>query len=166
MEPVVFREVTEENRALVERVRVAPGQERFVGTVAGALRDAEESPEGNPWYRAIATGHQVVGFVMLSWDVDPDPPHIIGPWFLWKLLVDQEHQGRGYGRAAVGLVADLVRAEGATELLTSYVEGVGGPAGFYARLGFRPTGDRDDQGETIVSLDLAERSHPASRIAP
>lgn len=50
--------------------------------------------------------------------------------------------------------AELVRAEGATELLTSYVPGEGGPADFYARLGFVPTGEVDEAGEIIVRLAL------------
>jgi diamine N-acetyltransferase len=58
---------------------------------------------------------------MASWGVEPQPPEIIGPWFLWKLLIDQRHQGRGYGAEAVRQVVGLVWAEGATELLTSYV---------------------------------------------
>jgi hypothetical protein len=36
-----------------------------------------------------------------------------------------------------------------------YVAEDGGPAGFYARLGFTPTGDLDDSGEVIVRLPLA-----------
>ena len=51
-------------------------------------------------------------------------------------------------------MAALVAAEGATELLTSYVPGEGGPAGFYARLGFVPTGEVDGDGEVIVRLPL------------
>jgi hypothetical protein len=51
-------------------------------------------------------------------------------------------------------VAERVRAEGATELLTSIVPGDGGPAGFYQRLGFVPTGDTDMNNEAIVSLAL------------
>ena len=47
---------------------------------------------------------------MLSWDVTPNPPRIIGPWFLWKLIIDERHQRRGYRRAALRLVADAVRA--------------------------------------------------------
>ena len=47
-----------------------------------------------------------------------------------------------------------MRAEGATELLTSFVPGDDGPAGFYERLGFAPTGDVDDSGEVIVRLEL------------
>ena len=91
---------------------------------------------------------------MVSWDVEPQPPEIIGPWFLWKLLVDGRYQGRGYGAEVVRQVAGLVRAEGATELLTSYVPEDGGPAGFYERLGFVPTGQLDMNGEVIVALCL------------
>jgi diamine N-acetyltransferase len=50
-------------------------------------------------------------------------------------------------------VAESIRAAGATELLTSYVEAPGGPADFYTRLGFVPTGDRDANDEIIVRLD-------------
>jgi diamine N-acetyltransferase len=40
-------------------------------------------------------------------------------------------------------------------LLTSYVLEPGGPAGFYERLGFVPTGDRDVNDEIIVRLALS-----------
>jgi diamine N-acetyltransferase len=138
---------------------VAPAQERFVGTVAGALADAREFPEANPWFRAVYADDEPVGFVMLSWDVPPRPPRIIGPWFLWKLLIDERHQGRGLGRATVLRIADIVRANGAGELLTSCVPSVEGPEGFYLRLGFVPTGEFDEVGETILALDLG--SQPA-----
>jgi diamine N-acetyltransferase len=129
-------------------------QERFVGTVSGALADAKEIPEAKPWYRAVYAGDELVGFVMLSWDVPPEPPRIIGPWFLWKLLIDERHQGRGFGRDTVALVADIVRANGATELLTSCVPGPDGPEAFYLRVGFISTGESDENGETILALDL------------
>ena len=151
---VTLREVTDENRHAVLAVRVAPAQERFVGTVARALTDAQEIPEGKPWFRAIYVDDQPVGFVMLSWNVTPEPPRIIGPWFLWKLLIDERHQRRGYGREAVRLVADIVRANGAAELLTSCVLGEGGPEPFYRRIGFSPTGELDENGEIILALDL------------
>jgi diamine N-acetyltransferase len=92
---------------------------------------------------------------MLSWDVTPEPPRIIALWFLWRLLIDVEHQGRGYGREAVRLVADIVRDNGAPELLTSYGQGEGGPEEFYRRVGFKPTGDLAEKGEIIVALDLS-----------
>lgn len=155
MNAATLRELNDANRDAVVALRVPPSQKRFVGSVAGALESAVESPEGNPWYRAIYTGDEPVGFVMLSWDVTPDPPRIIGPWFLWKLIIDERHQRRGYGRDAVRLVADIVRAQGGTELLTSYVPGDGEPWPFYRSLGFRPTGELDENGEIILSLDLS-----------
>jgi diamine N-acetyltransferase len=91
----------------------------------------------------------------VSWNAEPDPAEIIGPWFLWKLLIDERYQRRGYGAEVVRQIAELVRAEGAAELLTSYVPQPGGPAGFYKRLGFVPTGDVDEAGEVIMRLALA-----------
>jgi diamine N-acetyltransferase len=154
MAVVTLREVTDESRHSVFALQVASAQERFVGTVAGALSDAEEIPEGKAWYRAIYARDQPVGFIMLSWNVLPDPPRIIGPWFLWKLLIDERHQGRGYGRDAVRLVADVVRANGAAELLTSCVPGDDGPELFYRRIGFTPTGKLAENSEIILALRL------------
>ncbi len=58
-------------------------------SVAESLEDAEACPHANPWYRAVYVDDEHVGFVMLSWDCVPRPPEIIGPWFLWKLLIDE-----------------------------------------------------------------------------
>ena len=155
---VELREVTDENRTELLALRLAPGQVRFIGTVAECLEEAAEHPQANPWYRAVHAGDAVVGFVMVSWDVEPDPPEILGPWFLWKLLIDERHQGEGYGAETVRLVAELLREAGAVELLTSYTEGPGEPGPFYRRLGFEPTGERDVNGEVILALDLASLS--------
>lgn len=158
MTDVTLRGLTGANRADVLALRVAPHQEPFVSSVADSLDEATEYPAANPWYRAIYAGDEPIGFVMLSWHCVPQPPDIIGPWFLWKLLIDERHQRRGYGREAVQLVAELVRAEGGEELLTSHVpDGEGHPGPFYARLGFVPTGELDPSGEIILRLDLRSR---------
>ncbi len=151
---VELREITEANRDAVLALRTTPAQEQFVSTVRYSLDEAAQNPQGNPWFRAIYANGQPVGFVMLSWDLDPVPPDMNGPWFLWKLLIDHRHQGKGYGREVVRQVVELVRAAGGQELLTSYVPGDGSPAGFYARLGFVPRGDLDPDGEVILRLPL------------
>lgn len=156
---VVLVEIDDANIDAVLSVKLAPGQEQFVTTVRQSLDEAVAWSRANPWYRAVYAGGVPVGFVMLSWNVEPQPPDIVGPWFLWKLLIDASHQRLGYGAQVVGLVADIVRREGGTELLTSYVEGPGGPAGFHARLGFQPTGEVDPDGEIIMRLSLAPETH-------
>ena len=155
MPSIELREITEANRDDVVAIHAGPAQGRFVSSVADSLEEAVEHPEGSPWYRAVYLDGEPVGFVMLSWNVTPCPPDIIGPWFLWKLIVDERHQGRGIGRAIVEHIVRLIRAEGATQLLTSHVIGEGGPDGFYDRLGFVPTGTFDPQGERILRLGLA-----------
>jgi diamine N-acetyltransferase len=144
---VTLEEITNANREAVLALRVAPGQEM-------SLADAAEYPQARPWYRAIVADGEPVGFVMVSWNPEPEPPDIIGAHFLWRLLIDARHQRHGYGAAALRQVCDLVRADGATELLTSYVPGKGEPAGFYRRLGFEPTGEVDPSGEIIMRLTL------------
>src|SRR5258706_12762946 len=144
---VSLREITDQNREAVVALRIAASQEGYVSSVADSLEEARDTPQGNPWYRAIHADDQPVGFVMLSWNVTPDPPRIIGPWFLWKLLIDERRQGRGYGREAVKLVAEIARDHGASELLTSYVDGERSPEPFYRKVGFVPTGEQDENGE-------------------
>jgi ribosomal protein S18 acetylase RimI-like enzyme len=151
---ISLREITDDNVESVRALRTTPEQEHFVSTVDYSLREAAEHPEGSPWYRAIYADDEPVGFVMLSWDVVPQPPDINGPWFLWKLIIDQRYQRLGYGREVVRQVVELIKREGAAELLTSHVPGEGGPAGFYERLGFVPRGDLDPDGEIILRLPL------------
>ncbi len=155
---VTLQEITDQNREAVLALRVAPGQERFVSSVEDSLAAAADYPEAKPWYRAAFASDEPtgpVGFVMMSWNCEPQPPEIIGPWFLWKLLIDQRYQGRGYAAAVVRQIAGLVQAEGATELLTSYVPEDDWAAAFCQGLGFVPTGEHDDRGEVIVRLGLS-----------
>ena len=79
---------------------------------------------------------------------EPQPPEIIGPWFLWKLLIDERHQGRGYGSEVVRQVAEIIRAEGATEPLTSIVPGDGGPPDVLGRVREVPLHDASPASPT------------------
>jgi diamine N-acetyltransferase len=165
MASIELREITEENRDAVLAIHAGPAEGRFVTSTADSIAEAAESPEGNPWYRAVYLEGEPVGFVMLSWDVTPQPPDIIGPWFLWKLLVDERHQRRGIGRAIVDEVVRIIRAEGATELFTSNVVAEGGPDGFYERLGFAPTGGRRESA-SCFSISLHGTDSPADSLQP
>ena len=151
---ISLREITEDNIESVQSLRTTPDQQRFVSTVVDSLAEAAEVPQANPWFRAVYADERPVGFVMLAWNVDPQPPGIIGPWFLWKLLIDRRHQRLGYGHEVMRQIVELIRGQGAAELLTSYALGDGSPEGFYAALGFVPTGTVDDDGEVLASLSL------------
>jgi diamine N-acetyltransferase len=154
---VTLREVTEANRGDVLALAVRGDQARFVASVAESLDDAATTPAARPWYRAIYADTQPVGFVMISDGISQEDladPSLLGPYFLWRLLIDAEHQRKGFGAAALNLVVDYVRGRpGATVLLTSCGLGPGSPLGFYEKLGFRSTGDIHED-ELVLELDL------------
>ena len=86
-------------------------------------------------------------------DRDPD---IVGPYFLWRLLIDVHHQGRGYGRATIDAVVDYLRTRpGADALYVSNTIGEGSPIDFYLGYGFVMT-DRVADGEHVLRLDLGD----------
>ncbi|MFE9628024.1 GNAT family N-acetyltransferase [Streptomyces sp. NPDC006527] len=148
---VHLREITDDNRDAVRALHVRKRQKQFVASVSKSLKEAAKKPEANPWYRAVYRGDEPVGFVMLSWK--PPAGLYEGRHFLWRLLVDKRYQGRGIGREALTQVVALVRADGATELLTSYWPGDGEPWPFYQKFGFEPTGEIDD-GEIVLRLSI------------
>lgn len=149
---IELREVDDTVREeLIREVALTEDQLRFVSDVEESLREAAEVPEANPWYRGVYDDGVPVGFVMIAWDVPPTDG-LIGPWFLWKLFIDRDHQRRGYGEAVLDLIVRIVRENGGTELFTSYTERPGGPGPFYARLGFVPTGEH--QGEVLAVKTL------------
>ncbi|MBI3750418.1 MAG: GNAT family N-acetyltransferase [Chloroflexi bacterium] len=150
--------VTDEDRARALAVQRGPGQEHYVASVEKSFADAIESPEAAPRYWTVNDGDEVVGFVMISdgvpaGEIEADPT-LIGPYFLWRLLIDERHQRQGYGTATLdALVAYLRDRPGAIELYTSCVPGDGTPQPFYERYGFVPTG-RIEEDEVVLRLDL------------
>ena len=152
--------VTDEERAAATALQVEPGQDQFVASVAESLLDAERYPEAVARYWAVCDGDELVGFAMISdgisQEVLDEDPTLVGPYFLWRLLIDRRFQRRGYGSATLDKVVEYVRSRGGTELLTSYHDGEGNPRPFYERYGFVAT-DRIADGERVLRLDLVER---------
>ena len=151
---ISLREITRVNRPEVERLRVTSNQANYVAGVADSLVEAAATPAACPWYRAVYSGDAAVGFVMISDGIPDGYPEYLGPYFLWRLLIDARWQRRGFGRAALGLVIDYVRTRpNARALLTSVVPGPTSPIGFYLRCGFSRTGEMFD-GEDVLQLQL------------
>jgi diamine N-acetyltransferase len=148
---VSLRPLDASDRQAVEALRVAPGQERFVSSVAESLREAAEHPGANAQCWVVHDGDTPVGFVMIADEVD-DPDYI--PHYLWKLLIDERHQRRGVGTATLDLIVDVFRGRPGVEVLTAHAgEGDGSPIAFYERYGFERTGDVLDD-EVLLRLGL------------
>lgn len=163
MTPVVeLRDiVTDADMAAALELRRGPGQERYLGSMASHFEDAVEDAIACPRYWSVHDGDQLVGFVMISDGIPAETlaadDTIVGPYFLWRLLVDERFQGRGYGRATIDAVIRYLRTKpDATVLLTSCKAGDGSPQPFYLHYGFTLTGEVK-WGEDLLRYDLSPK---------
>jgi diamine N-acetyltransferase len=124
-------EITADNLPAVAGLRVSAAQETYIDSVADSLEEAAASPEAGPWYRAVYVDDTPVGFVMLGIADPPKDDRYPFRYFLWRPLIDERFQGRGYGRGTLdAVVAELRRRPRADVLFTSVVPGDGSAIAF------------------------------------
>ena len=72
-------------------------------------------------------------------------------------MIDREHQGKGYGRAAMeAVIAMMAERVGCEEIMTSFNPANAVARDLYTSLGFQPTGEIEDD-EPLLRLQLADR---------
>ena len=143
-------DVTRDTVAAVCRLDAGDGGKQVA---PNAVSIAQAHFQGEAWFRAVYDDELLVGFVMLY-----DPTLVDSPgepdFFLWRLMIDRSHQGKGHGRAAVEALVEHVRTRpGAQRLLVSHVKSADRLSRFYQSLGFRYTGVEDD-GELVMERTL------------
>jgi diamine N-acetyltransferase len=150
--------VTSGDRAAVMMLRRGPGQDEYLNSMEEIFEEADAEPRALPhaWAVHDAGTGVVVGFAMIGDNIpQPMDDDLVGPYFLWKLLIDEPLQGRGYGAATIDAVVDYLGTRPDADVLyTSCADGPGSPRGFYLRYGFTDTG-RTMWGENVLALDLA-----------
>jgi GNAT superfamily N-acetyltransferase len=103
---VSLRPITDANREAVEALAVTPDQGRFVSGVRESILEAAEEPDAQALYWAIYAEETPVGFVMIADEVG-SPDYIAH--YLWKLLIDERYQRRGFGTATLDLIVEYFR---------------------------------------------------------
>jgi diamine N-acetyltransferase len=147
---VALRPITDANREEVEALAVTPDQARYVSGVRESIREAEREPDAHALYWAIYAEETLVGFVMIADEVD-DPDYIAH--YLWKLLIDERYQRRGFGTATLDLIVEYFRNRGVGAMWTSAGQGEGSPVTFYERYGFKRTGALHGN-EVLLRLEI------------
>lgn len=146
--------VTAHNIDAVCAVHVRPDQGHLVSPVMKSLAEAYAHGEV-AWPRAVVDGDVVVGFVMAFLDIDwnpaKDPDDVRSG--IWRLNIDAGHQGKGYGRFAVGAAVEEIRRRGADRAYVCWDTGAHTPEPFYLGLGFTPTGELSG-GQRVGALSL------------
>jgi diamine N-acetyltransferase len=160
--------VTEDDDEAVMGLRRGPGQERYLGRMISHFEDAISDAKACPrmWSVHDTQTGRLVGFVMISDNIPAEDlaadDDMVGPYFLWRLLIDHRFQGRGYGAATIDAVVEYLRTRPNAEvLLTSCKAGEGSPQPFYLHYGFELTGEQK-WGEDLLRLDLRGRHGDAN----
>jgi diamine N-acetyltransferase len=138
--------VTDADRAAVMTLRRAPGQERYLGSMESHFEDAVADARACPRMWSVHDRDLLVGFVVISDGIPAErlaaDDDLLGPYYVWRLLIDARFHGRRYGAATIeAVVAHLRTRPGADLLWTSCKAGPGSPQPFHVRYGFVLTGD-------------------------
>ena len=143
---VSLRTITRANFRAVMRLSVSQEQQNYVAGNWVSVAEAYVEESFQPF--SIYHGHEPVGFTMYGYDDES------GRWWIIRLMLDEQHQAKGYGRAAMLLLIDLMRSrQGMSEIYTSHVPDNEVAGRLYRQLGFEDTG-QIDEGEVLLRLSL------------
>lgn len=141
-------------------------QKKFVDTNVESLAEAYASIAngGHATPYAVYDGDVMVGFVMYTFADKPggdlSEPLTLPCYFIWRILIDQRYQGKGYGKQAITKLIQEIQTKPygeADRIYTSWAPGNIASKSLFASLGFVETGEIDgtlDDHEVIVKLDI------------
>ena len=141
-------EIDRYNYMQVLELSVSKAQKSFVATNQYSLAQAYAQPECIPL--ALYAENKPVGFAMYC--LNPDDHQ----YWIYRLMIDRRHQGRGYGREAMMLLINRIRAlsdENHNRIYISFEPENLAANSLYESLGFVPDG-RIEYGEVVYRLDL------------
>jgi diamine N-acetyltransferase len=140
MSRITLQEITAKNWREVARLRVSPAQEKLVVSNLESLVEAAYGLPGDLSHLklfpfAVYAETTLVGFTLYNTQPARDR------FFISRLMIDAQHQGRGYGTATIKLLLQLFRANPqAKEVATSFVVGNEAARKTYLACGFRKIG--------------------------
>ena len=146
---ISLKVISEDNFVDAFNLKLAKGQEEYVSHPVRSLAQAyvyyhQCTPFG------IYHGDTMVGYVMVIYDYD------LEEYDIWHMMIDEAHQGRGFGRAAMEVCLAYISGKpfGASNrvVLTCNRENPRALA-LYKSLGFSETGN-EDEDEIELSLEL------------
>ena len=155
-------EVNAKNIWDILKLQVSEAQKSFVAPNDLSIIEAYISITGNghAFPFGIFDEEIPVGFLMVGFDVDDSyehPPYLAyGNYSIWRLMIDEKFQNKGYGRTAMELALDFIRTfpcGKAEYCYLSYEPENEIAKKLYAKYGFIENGEMDDE-EVVAVLKL------------
>jgi len=126
--------------------RKCPLDEKWVTSAAFSIVQSVYEPEWES--RLIMDDETIVGFVFYGWWKEKDAP------LFCRYMIDIDHQGKGYGKAALPIVIDEMKKQYNPKKIYLTLEEENEKAiRLYKDFGFVPTGEKDE-GEDVYVLEV------------
>ncbi|HHT7734133.1 TPA: GNAT family N-acetyltransferase [Streptococcus suis] len=111
--------VNKDNFDAVLEVSLSAADERKVASVEYSLAQAWLYKDNGQLYPyAVMFGRKVVGFVLLSIQEEAKS------YYVWRLLIDKNHQNRGYGKEVIRHILSLAKEDSSCQKVSvNYVIG-------------------------------------------
>ena len=104
---------------------------------------------GDVFPMAIYWNELVVGFLLLEIDKDE------AEYFIWRIMIGQQYQGKGYGRKALeALIKEAQMDRACNHIIADYVVGNEKMKYLLTSLGFQETRFIEENNEVAMRLDL------------
>lgn len=144
MPQLSFQSITAKNWQACTKLELKPNQKDFIPSNLYSIAEAQFYPNANS--KAIYADKELVGYVLYGQDLETKA------WRLFRLMIDQSQQGKGYGRKAVQLVIQSL-PKSAKNLSLSYNPANQAAAKLYKSLGFEEQ-SINKKGNTEAQLTL------------
>lgn len=144
---VTLRDINKDNWQIAADLKVSDDQINFVRPNWFSILQVV-FPEVDLFHRAIYNGDEMVGYAMMG--QDPDDLSV----FVGRLMIDARHQGKGYGRDAMRLILEELKARyNPSVIFIRFVPENLGAKRLYESLGFVDTGEIA-HGELVYKMEL------------
>lgn len=142
---ISLRPVTKENFDKAIKISVTPKQENIISNVFVSLAECYVYTDIlKPFL--VLNNDVPVGFILFHIEEKKSKYGFV------RIMIDQHHQGLGYGRKAVRLGIQYLKERGAKVIELSHLKENPHPVKLYKSLGFKYTGKLDYDGGYMMEL--------------
>ena len=163
-----LEKINADNFLTLYELEVSEEQQQFVASNRFSMAEAYARMSNGQFVQCfgICDGDTPVGFAMIGHNIEDEgsPESVNKCYLLWRIMIGQQYQRRGYGRDALHLLLDWVLTfpDGPSERFSTSYEPTNEVAKrLYTSFGFIPTGEKDcddeEDAEDVAVLPLTDR---------
>ncbi|MEG0773893.1 GNAT family N-acetyltransferase [Clostridium sp.] len=141
-----FNPITPDNWRVFNSLKVKEHQKKFVASNVTILAKAYAYRNYNSRVHGIYSHDVPIGMIMQREFVKNEKLYCV----LDQFMIDEEYQGKGYGKTAMELWLSMIKKEEKYEsIFLCYIEGDEPARNLYLNMGFHHTGEVDEDEITM-----------------